>query len=275
METLSGRVAVVTGGASGIGRALAEAFVAEGMQVVIADVEAEVLHLAADELGVAGVVTDVSDAASVRRLADETVDRFGAVNVLCNNAGVGGGGFIEDLSLADWQWVLGVNLMGVVHGIDAFLPHLIASGDGHIVNTASLAGLVAGPGMGPYSASKFAVVAISETLRTEMALRERRVGVSVLCPGWVRTNIFTSQRNRPEALRVEGRAPLGDARGRNEEIIRIVEEQAIDPADVAGEVLDALRTDRFWVITHPHMLDAVEARHSALIDQGRRQPPVP
>ncbi len=272
MESLAGRVAVVTGGASGIGRALAEAFVAEGMQVVIADVERDVLHLVAEELGVAGIVTDVSDAASVRRLADETVDRFGAVNVLCNNAGVGGGGFIEELSLADWQWVLGVNLMGVVHGIDAFLPHLIASGDGHIVNTASLAGLVAGPGMGPYSASKFAVVAISETLRTEMVLRERSVGVSVLCPGWVRTNIFTSQRNRPDALRVPERGVLEDARARNDEIRRIVDEQAIDPTEVAAEVVDAIVTDRFWVITHPHMLDAVENRHQGIMEQGRRSP---
>jgi len=275
MLALTGKVAVVTGGASGIGRAMAEAFGAAGMHVVIADVEGPVLAATAKEIGAVGVVTDVSDPAAVAHLAEEVVGRFGAVHLLCNNAGVGGGGFIEDLTLADWQWVLGVNLMGVIHGIDAFLPHLVASGDGHVVNTASLAGLVAAPGMAPYCASKFAVVAISESLRMEMAVRGHAVGVSVLCPGWVRTNIFSSQRNRPESLRVEGRGPLEDARERNDEIRRIVDEQAIDPGEVAAEVLDAVLTERFWVLTHPHLLDAVEARHVGLMDQGRGSPQRP
>jgi NAD(P)-dependent dehydrogenase (short-subunit alcohol dehydrogenase family) len=259
MDQVRGKVAVVTGGASGIGRALATRFIAEGMNVVIADVEQGPLEAAAAELGAHGVRTDVADAASVAALAHATLERFGAVHVLCNNAGVGGGGQIKDLTLKDWQWVIDVNLWGVIHGVHTFLPHLLQNPDGgHIVNTASMAGLVAAPGIGPYNAAKYGVVAISETLADELAAEGSEVGVSVLCPGLVRTNIFTSQRNRPAALRNEQRKTA--ARSANEEIAQALRERGIDPAIVAGRVFDAIRTNTFWIITHPEFLPAVAER---------------
>jgi NAD(P)-dependent dehydrogenase (short-subunit alcohol dehydrogenase family) len=259
MEDVRGKVAVVTGGASGIGRALATRFVAEGMNVVIADIEEEPLAATAEELGAVGVRTDVADAASVAALAEATIDRFGAVHVVCNNAGVGGGGLIKDMTLKDWQWVIDVNLWGVIHGVHTFLPHLLGNTDGgHIVNTASMAGLVAGPGIGAYNAAKYGVVAISETLAAELAVEESRVGVSVLCPGLVRTNIYTSQRNRPAALRNEKRKTT--ARTTNQEIADALLERGIDPAIVAGRVFDAIRARRFWILTHPEFLPAVADR---------------
>jgi NAD(P)-dependent dehydrogenase (short-subunit alcohol dehydrogenase family) len=259
MEQLSGKVAVVTGGASGIGRALAARFVAEGMKVVIADVEDGALATAAEELGAYGVRTDVADAASVAALADATLERFGAVHVVCNNAGVGGGGFIKDATLKDWQWVIEVNLWGVIHGVHAFLPHLLENPEGgHIVNTASMAGLVAGPGIGPYNAAKYGVVAISETLAAELAADGSSVGVSVLCPGLVRTNIFTSQRNRPATLRND--KPKTAARAANQEIADALLARGVDPAIVAGQVFDAIRANRFWILTHPEFLPAVAER---------------
>ena len=261
---LEGKVAVVTGGASGIGKALATRFRDAGMHVVIADVEPGALQATADELGVLGVRTDVSDAASVQALADEVRDRFGTAHVLCNNAGVGGGGLIADQTLADWEWVLGVNLWGVIHGLHSFLPMLLANSDGgHVVNTASVAGLLAGAGIGPYNASKSAVVAISETLRKELDMSEAGVGVSVLCPGYVRTNIFESQRNRPEALRNPSRA-AGDARVRNDALKRMLD-IAMDPAEVAEMVHDAVVEDRFWVITHAEFLKPIAERADEIV----------
>jgi NAD(P)-dependent dehydrogenase (short-subunit alcohol dehydrogenase family) len=252
MRDLGGKVAVVTGGASGIGRALAQRFTEEGAHVVIADVEQAALDATAAELGVTGVVCDVSDAASVAALRQATLDRFGAVHIVCLNAGVGGGGLIADCTLKDWQWVLGVNLWGVVYGIDAFLHDLLDQGEGHIVMTASLAGLMAAPGIGPYNASKYAVVGIAETLRAELA--GTGVGVSVLCPGFVRTNIFTSQRNRPAELTNADRKPLA-TRDANEDRIETVLREAMSPSDVADRVLAAVRDERFWIITHPEILD--------------------
>jgi NAD(P)-dependent dehydrogenase (short-subunit alcohol dehydrogenase family) len=259
VDQVRGKVAVVTGGASGIGRAMAVRFVEAGMDVVIADIEEAVLAATASELGVAGIVTDVADADSVAALADATIERFGAVHLVCNNAGVGGGGAIRDLTLNDWQWVIDVNLWGVIHGVHMFLPHLLRNPDGgHIVNTASVAGLVAGPGIGPYNASKYAVVAISETLAAELAADGAPVGVSVLCPGLVRTSIFTSQRNRPAELRNE--TPKSEARAANEEIAQALLAEGIDPSIVAGKVLDAVVADQFWIITHPQYLPAVAER---------------
>jgi NAD(P)-dependent dehydrogenase (short-subunit alcohol dehydrogenase family) len=264
MQELAGRVAVVTGGASGIGRAMAKRFVDAGMHVVIADVEEGPLQTTADELGVVGIRTDVADAASVQALADATVERFGTAHVLCNNAGVGGGGVIANATLNDWKWVLDVNLWGVIHGLHSFLPLLLANGDGgHVVNTASMAGLTAWPGIGPYNASKYAVVGISETLAIE--LRDTAVGVSVLCPGVVNTNIFQSQRNRPAELRNPSRNP--SARAANSQVTTMV---GIDAAVVADHVHDAIVDDRFWIITHPDLLTHVEERTHSLIDEGRR-----
>lgn len=264
MQDLTGKVAVVTGGASGIGRAMATLFVAEGMHVVIADIEDEPLAATAAEIGALGVRTDVTEHDSVAALADVTMERFGAVHVVCNNAGVGGGGLIKDLTLKDWKWVIDVNLWGVVHGLTSFLPHLLANPDGgHVVNTASVAGLVAGPGIGPYNAAKAGVVSISETLRAELAAEGSAVHVSVLCPGYVRTNIFTSQRNRPAALRNEQKKTT--ARTANVDIAGAALAQGLDPAVVAGMVVDAIRAEQFWIVTHPEYLPTIAERSAGIV----------
>lgn len=267
MEELSGRCAVVTGAASGIGRALAGRFAAEGMKVVLADVEKGPLEEAAAALSAQtealAVPTDVSDGTQVDALAGAAEDAFGPVHVLCNNAGVATGGLIHDLTTEDWEWVLGVNLWGVIHGLRAFLPGMLTHGEpGHVVNTASMAGLVTGPMMAPYGASKFAVVAISEALYHEQRMTGSRIGVSVLCPGWVRTRIDESARNRPGSL-AESRPPADDARA---ELMRQLLASGMSPDDVAARVHEAIVEDRFWVLTHPDMLGGVEARMRSVLD---------
>lgn len=273
MEELTGKVAVVTGAASGIGRALAERWAAEGMRVVMADVEKEPLAEAAEALRdkgseVLAVPTDVSDATQVDALAEAAVDAFGGVHLLCNNAGVGAGGPVTDLRIDDWEWVLGVNLWGVIHGLLAFLPGMRASGEeGHIVNTASVAGLLGAPWMAAYAASKHAVVGISECLHYELA--SSRVGVSVLCPAWVNTNIATSYRNRP--------AHLGGDRPENEggpmtEVLAQLLAGGLAPETVADHVVEAVRRRRFWVLTHPDVIPAIEARVASMV-AGEDPPP--
>jgi NAD(P)-dependent dehydrogenase (short-subunit alcohol dehydrogenase family) len=266
---LRGKTAVVTGAASGIGFALAERFVDEGMQVALADVEEPALVEAAAKLRAAGgnvlaEVTDVSDGDSVDRLARAVANTFGPVQVLCNNAGVGAGGLVSELSTADWEWVLGVNLWGVIHGVRAFLPGMLASGEpGHVVNTASLAGLVSAPFMAPYSASKFAVVATSEALFHELRMTGAKVGVSVLCPGWVNTNIHSSERNRPARAGRQGDMGVPDGRA---EMLRQILQNGMPPAEVAQLVVDAVRTNRFYILTHPEMTPAIEARMTAIVE---------
>jgi NAD(P)-dependent dehydrogenase (short-subunit alcohol dehydrogenase family) len=250
VQAFSGRVAVVTGGASGIGLALARRFAAEGMKVVVGDIEAPALDdalatLQADGADALGVVTDVADAEQVEALADAALERFGAVHVVCNNAGVGSGGLSWEMPLSTWQWVLGVNLWGVVHGIRTFVPLLLRHGEGHMVNTASIAGLVSGPYMGPYNASKHAVVALSETLHHELALMGSNVKVSVLCPAWVNTRIADSARNRPAHLRTNAEAAADGA-----DILRSVIQSGMAPEAVAGKVLEAIRSEEFWIMTH-------------------------
>jgi NAD(P)-dependent dehydrogenase (short-subunit alcohol dehydrogenase family) len=250
VQDLHGKVAVVTGGASGIGNALARRFASEGARVVIGDVEAAALERAVSELrasgaDVEGVVTDVTDPAQMQALGDAAVAAFGGVHVFCNNAGVGGGGLSWEMPLSTWEWVIGVNLWGVIHGVRTFVPLLMQQTEAHIVNTASVAGLVAAPFMGPYNASKHAVVAISETLHHELAMSAPQVKVSVLCPGWVNTKIAESARNRPEHLK-DGAAPDADAAA----LLRGFLEQGMPPDEVASKVLDAMREERFWILTH-------------------------
>ena len=267
MESVEGKVAVVTGGASGIGLALARRFGQAGMRLVLGDVEGDVLEAAADGLRAEGheVVAqrcDVSDAASVDALRDAAVAAHGTVHVVCNNAGVGGGGLLEDLTDNDWQWVLGVNLWGVIHGLRSFLPVLKEHDDGHVVNTASVAGLFAAPFMGPYTVSKYGVVAISETLFHELRLSGSDVGVSVLCPAWVRTRIHESARNRPDHLLDHAPDALGgDALSLLESVI----ESGMPPEEVADQVLQAILDRRFYVLTHDDSTAAVRARTEAIV----------
>jgi len=250
VQELNGKVAVVTGGASGIGLSLARQFLAAGMSVMIGDVEAAALERAVADLKaeggeVEGTVTDVTDPAQMDALADAVVARFGAVHVVCLNAGVGGGGLSWEMPLSTWEWVLGVNMWGVIHGIRAFVPRLVAQGEGYVVNTASVAGLVAAPFMSAYNASKSAVVAISETLYHELAMTAPGVHVSVLCPGWVKTNIADAARNRPAHLQTDNAAD-----GATGDILRGFLENGMDPDDVAAQVLDAIRNEKFWILTH-------------------------
>ena len=273
MEDLKGKVAVITGGASGIGRAVAERAAAEGMKVVIGDIEEGPLKDAEGELSslgaeVMGVRTDVSDAASVRELRDKALERFGAVHLVHNNAGVGLGGPIWEVSEEDWRWILGVNLLGVVHGIATFVPLLLEQGEGHVVNTASIAGLATAPFLGPYNATKQAVVAISETLFKDLQSvgAPESVGVSVLCPGFVQTRIAESDRNRPAwAAEPEAKA-AEELRGAMQNMV----DGGIPPAVVGDRVIDAVRTNTFYILTHPELTPALQTRFDDIV---RGRPP--
>ena len=259
LTTLAGKTAVVTGGASGIGRGIAEALKAEGMQVVIADVEQGALERAAAEIGAAGIVADVSSLEAVQALAEETVRRFGAVHVVCNNAGIGSGARIADMTPADWDWILSVNLRGVIHGVQAFLPLLSANPDGgHIVNTASMSGLRVRPGSGAYAVTKFGIVALTEALAMELAAEGSKVGASVLCPGMVRTNIGSSTRNRPGGAA----GALADLHLEATELGARM--RWMDPLDVGRVVVRAIRRGELYAITHPEQVGEVEIRHRAI-----------
>ncbi len=269
MREFAGRTAFVTGGASGVGLALGGAFAAAGAKVMLADIETDALAVAVDSLrrvgaDVRGIVCDVADAVSVARAADETVAAFGAVHVVCNNAGVAGGGGIDDVSPDNWRWVLDVNVMGVVHGVAAFLPHMRAHGEGaHIVNTASMAGLQGGLGFSPYAASKFAVVGMSEGLSLQLA--PLGIGVTVICPGFVRTRISESGRNRPmrygPARAPDPASPAGALAAQLAELSMA----GLDPSEVAAQTLAAIRANELYVFTHPHMREEVEGRFAAII----------
>jgi NAD(P)-dependent dehydrogenase (short-subunit alcohol dehydrogenase family) len=267
MDQFEGRTAVVTGAASGMGRAFAERFGELGMNVVLADVEEPRLvevagHMRESGANVLPVVTDVADGASVDALAAKAFDTFGAVHVLCNNAGVGGGGPMHELTTNDWQWVLGVNLWGVIHGIRAFLPTMMASGEeGHIVNTASMAGMLAGPMMGPYNATKFAVVAISETLNAEQQAAGGTIGVSVLCPGFVNTDITNSARNRPAELAGREMVVDPDARAAFQALLA----SGKQPAEVALMVERAIRNRDLYIFTDRQFLPPFEMRAQSIV----------
>ena len=263
MDYFEGKVAVVTGAASGIGRAMADRWAGLGMRLALADIEVEPLEAAADELRAGGadvitVPTDVSDGDEVEAFAAATFEEYGTVHIVCNNAGVGGGGPMWTLTTADWAWVLGVNLWGVIHGIRAFVPHLVEQGEGHVINTASVAGLSSPPMMGPYNASKHAVVTISETLRSELAMiADGDFGVTVVCPGWVRTRIAESERNRPEALR---NPATDDERPDAASALAGILDQGMDPADLAADIEAAVRDDRLYVLTGDEWTPLVRER---------------
>jgi NAD(P)-dependent dehydrogenase (short-subunit alcohol dehydrogenase family) len=266
---IAGAVAVVTGGAAGIGRGIAEQLLDEGATVVIADIERRALDAAAEATGATGIVVDVSDPASVRALAAAVTGRFGRVDILVNNAGVGPQGRLAELTRGDWRWLLGVNLDGVINGIEAFLPGLRANaGGGHIVNTASMSALSPLPGLGAYAASKSAVCALSEVLAAELAEDGLPIGVTILIPGNVRTSIARSLRNRPPGP-ASGLTDvdLQSARGRTSATVWL------EPREVGRITTRAIRANDLYAITHPGLWGRVEARHEALRAAFEKYPP--
>jgi NAD(P)-dependent dehydrogenase (short-subunit alcohol dehydrogenase family) len=279
MEQLKGKVAVITGGASGIGFALGRAFASEGMKVVLADIEQDALDVAGKELAASGaevhtVVCDVGDPEAVDRLRDETVEAFGTAHVVCNNAGVGGGGPSWEVPLPTWHWIVNANLWGVVHGIRSFVPLLLEQGEGHVVNTASAAGLLTMPYMGPYTATKHAVVAITEGLSMELELAGGAVGASVLCPLWVRTRIHESDRNAPaDVLEAAQAEYLGTVDMRA--VITALVEGGLAPEVVAGQVVEAVKGRRFYVLPHSEVKAAVLARAERIANDEGPQLSVP
>jgi NAD(P)-dependent dehydrogenase (short-subunit alcohol dehydrogenase family) len=253
LEDFKGKVAVVTGAASGIGRALATRFVDEGMKVVLADVETDALRHTAGELESQGAEvlsrrTDVSQADDVSALAEATLDRFGKVHVVCNNAGVFAGGLSWEAPISDWEWVLGVNTYGVLHGIRSFVPILLEQGEpAHVVNTVSMAGLITMPFSGPYCLSKHAALTLSETLYHELRIRQSPVGVSALCPELIRTAIGRSDRNRPEHLK-RSEDSASPERDLVESAIQSSTAGGLDPARMADRVIAGIREDRFYLL---------------------------
>jgi NAD(P)-dependent dehydrogenase (short-subunit alcohol dehydrogenase family) len=259
---LDGRTAVITGAASGIGLAMTERFLDEGMAVVMADIEQPVLEREAARIEAAGgrvhaVVCDVSDAEQVAGLRDRALEAFGAVHLLCNNAGVANGRPNHKSRPAEWDWVVGVNLLGPAYGVSTFVPLMLEQGEGHVVNTASEAGLTASPMLGPYHPTKYAVVGLSESLAME--LEGTPVGVSCLCPELVDTKVFESTRNAPAALGFPAPPSIP-----MDQIAQMMATTAMPPADVAGMVAYAVRAGVFWILTHQSTLGRVHARNARL-----------
>lgn len=261
MRDVAGKVAFITGGASGIGLGMARSFSAAGMKVAIADIEEQALAQAAASFApsnaeLIALRVDVTDRDAMARAADETERAFGKVHVVCNNAGVGLAGPMEKVSYADWDWVVGVNLHGVINGVQTFVQRIMAHGEGgHIVNTASLAGQVAVPGLSVYNTTKFAVVGLSETMRAELAIRD--IGVSVLCPGFVNTNIFTSERNRPDRLSTQ---PDSAPQPMNLEAYAAHLDSMLDPSIVGDMTLHAIQQDEAYIFPHPQIAAGVSGR---------------
>jgi NAD(P)-dependent dehydrogenase (short-subunit alcohol dehydrogenase family) len=278
LRDLRGKSAFVTGGASGFGLEFARTFLNEGMRVAIADIEQAALagalrDLQADESRLRGFVCDVADRDSLQNAADGAIAALGRVHLVCNNAGVGGRpGGIEELPDRQWNWVLSVNLMGVVHGIAAFLPHIRAHGEGgHFLNTASMAGFIGQPFDGPYSASKFAVVGVSESLFYE--LRGSNIGVSVLCPGFAKTGIAESERNQPTELAKDAQPPLSEVGAAHAAQVRAAIARGIEPSEVAARALRGILDGDLYIFTHPEMRPMLKkrlARIDAAYDKAER-----
>ena len=276
MKDLNGKVAVITGGASGLGKAFAEKFGSAGMKLALADVEVPVLeetvaNLRSTGIDAIGIPCDVSDAESVKNFSDSVFSEFGAAHLLCLNAGVAATGPIVESSLEEWKWVLGVNLYGIIHGLDAFLPQLVQQNEGHVVMSASIAGHTSFANMASYNASKHATVTIAETLFAEMKEAKLDVGVSCLCPGFVATNIFTSDRNKPEEVQTAlAEPPSEEEVTQREAALEWLRANALQPGFVADLVHDAVVEKKFWIFTEESHTHAVKARHSEI--QERRDP---
>jgi len=276
MKDLNGKVAVITGGASGLGKAFAEKFGSAGMKLALADVEVPVLeetvaNLRSTGIDAIGIPCDVSDVESVKNFSDSVFSEFGAAHLLCLNAGVAATGPIVESSLEEWKWVLGVNLYGIIHGLDTFLPQLVQQNEGHVVMTASIAGHTSFANMASYNASKHATVTIAETLFAEMKEAKLDVGVSCLCPGFVATNIFTSDRNKPEEVQTAlAEPPSEEEVTQREAALEWLRANALQPGFVADLVHDAVVEKKFWIFTEESHTHAVKARHTEI--QERRDP---
>jgi NAD(P)-dependent dehydrogenase (short-subunit alcohol dehydrogenase family) len=275
MKELRGRVAVVTGAASGLGRAMALAFAGEGMTVALADVAdlsdtfAQVQAKGVDALA---LKVDVSRQEEVERFA-ERVDRdLGGADLVCNNAGVSPLGAAWEGSLGDWQWIVGVNLWGVIHGVRSFVPRLMARNAGHVVNTASVAGIINPPGSAAYNLTKHAVVAFTETLYHDLRERGSAVGVSVLCPAYVPTGIADSERNRPAG--VEASAKSRETLAREQMLKKAVASGRLSAEDVARAVVQAVKEERFYILTHPRIKGAIRARMEDILEERAPRNPM-
>jgi NAD(P)-dependent dehydrogenase (short-subunit alcohol dehydrogenase family) len=274
MQDFAGKVAVITGAASGIGKALTEKCIAEGMHVVMADIEEAVLDDVAAQLQattnnrVLPIVTNVAIEAELKKVLDEAVQELGGAHLLFNNAGVGGGGNSWNATQKDWDWVLGVNLWSVIYGLRVFVPQMLSQNEPcHIVNTASIAGVIGGSTNALYSVTKHGVVALTENLLVDLQAEGAQIGCSVLCPGFVNTNIFDSGRNRPAALANEQEAPAPTPEDEQrmamfQEILR----QGMQPPEIANIVFDAIRADRLYILTHDHFDEMVRARTENMIN---------
>ena len=278
MKEFKGKVAVITGAASGIGRGLAERCVREGMKVVLADIDEADLAKAETELKTAGgmvlgVRTDVSKRSDVERLAGRAFDAFGQVHLLFNNAGVAAGGAPWEATWHDWEWVIGVNLWGVIHGVKVFTPLMLAqNAECHIVNTSSTAGLIVGGASAPYAVTKHAVVALSESLHLALQQRNSLVKVSVLCPGLVRTNIANTERNRPAELRNEP-VPLTPEMQAGLTAFKAAIEASMSPLQVADVVFDAIKRQQFYILPHPEWTEVIQLRTDKLLRMENPQSP--
>ena len=274
IDNFAGKTAVLTGAGSGFGLECARIGARLGMNLVLVDVQQDALDAAAAEMCAAGAQVlaqrvDVSDAAQMEQLGAAVLERFGAPHLVFNNAGVGAGGLVWENSVKDWEWVLGVNLMGVVHGVRVFTPMMLAAAKkdpawrGHIVNTASMAGLLAAPNMGIYNVSKHAVVSLSETLYQDLSLVTDQISASVLCPYFVPTGITHSERNRPGNMPAE--QPTASQRISQAQTDKAVTSGKVTAAEVAQKVFDAIEADQFYIFSHPKALGNVQSRMEAIL----------
>jgi NAD(P)-dependent dehydrogenase (short-subunit alcohol dehydrogenase family) len=277
MNELRGKVAAVTGAASGLGRAMALAFASEGMHVALADVDGEGLNKTCAEVASRRVKTfsmrvDVSNGAEVEAFAERTVDELKGIHLVCNNAGVSPLGAAWEASVGDWQWILGVNLWGVIHGVRSFVPRLMARNEGHVVNTASVAGIINPPGSAAYNVTKHAVVALSETLYHDLRERNSAVGVSVLCPAYVPTGIADSERNRPTGF--EPALKSKETLAREAMLRKAVSSGRLSADEVAQAVVRAVKEERFYILTHPRIKGAIRARMDDILEERAPRNPM-